>query len=288
MMSTDVELQNLVKVRVSTADGNEVQVTVPVVREKEISVGDIHMKACDCLGLNRTSSKWFSLFCGGEESIKRLSTGTFIHHSSQDIYLKKWCFNKEIEEQLIKDDQAACHLVYTEAKTAIKKGLLVMSDEQMEKLEEYDNPAFRLEEKYVQLVHSLKDYFSIMIKNCKISDKKINDGPLQVFHSGSVRISVAGIFLNADNFSTIIEWKHLKMWLIHRGLSQLTFLFVSPGDREGTVVIETCQCEYALAAILEIVKELQMSSPCKSFYYSSMISTNEEGTTSYENVLFSE
>ena len=45
---------------------------------------------------------------------------------------------------------------------------------------EYDNPAFRLEEKYVQLVHSLKDYFSIMIKNCKISDKKINDGPLQV------------------------------------------------------------------------------------------------------------
>nr|XP_022320605.1 uncharacterized protein LOC111122878 isoform X2 [Crassostrea virginica] len=226
MMSTDVELQNLVKVRVSTADGNEVQVTVPVVREKEISVGDIHMKACDCLGLNRTSSKWFSLFCGGEESIKRLSTGTFIHHSSQDIYLKKWCFNKEIEEQLIKDDQAACHLVYTEAKTAIKKGLLVMSDEQMEKLE--------------------------------------------------------------DNFSTIIEWKHLKMWLIHRGLSQLTFLFVSPGDREGTVVIETCQCEYALAAILEIVKELQMSSPCKSFYYSSMISTNEEGTTSYENVLFSE
>lgn len=61
-----------------------------------------------------------------------------------------------------------------------------------------------------------------------------------------------------DNFSTIIEWKHLKMWLIHRGLSQLTFLFVSPGDREGTVVIETCQCEYALAAIIEIVKELQV------------------------------
>ena len=29
------------------------QVTVPVVREKEISVGDIHMKACDCLG-NKT------------------------------------------------------------------------------------------------------------------------------------------------------------------------------------------------------------------------------------------
>ena len=48
------------------------------------------------------------------------------------------------------------------------------------------------------------------------------------------------------------------MWLIHRGLSQLTFLFVSPGDREGTVVIETCQCEYALAAIIEIVKELQV------------------------------
>ena len=47
---------------------------------------------------------------------------------------------------------------------------------------EYDNPAFRLEEKYVQLAHCLKDYFSILIKNCKIWDKKIlvNDGPLQV------------------------------------------------------------------------------------------------------------
>ena len=47
---------------------------------------------------------------------------------------------------------------------------------------EYDNPAFRLEEKYVQLAHSLKDYFSILIKKCKIWDKKIpvNDGPLLV------------------------------------------------------------------------------------------------------------
>lgn len=177
-MNRDVELQKLVKVTVVTIDGNENQVTVPVVGDEQISVTDIYAKACDRLGLQKTSSKWFSLFCGGE-TIRRLKPDTFTHSSAKEVSLRKWCFNGRIEANMIKDDPAACHLVYLEAKAAIEKGLLSVTNEQREKLEEYEDPAFKLEKDYILLAQTLEGYFSVLIQNCIITDQEPIESTLQ-------------------------------------------------------------------------------------------------------------
>lgn len=285
-MNRDVELQKLVKVTVVTIDGNENQVTVPVVGDEQISVTDIYAKACDCLGLQKTSSKWFSLFCGGE-TIRRLKPDTFTHSSAKEVSLRKWCFNGRIEANMIKDDPVACHLVYLEAKAAIEKGLLSVTNEQREKLEEYEDPAFKLEKDYILLAQSLEGYFSVLIQNCKITDQEPIESTLQSSYPGSVRVSMEGIILHTEKCSRTLKWTRLKKWTVHNKLSRVAFLHVSPSGEEQTVVVETHQCEYLLSAIIQIVKELQVMNPSESFFYSSMISTNEEGSTSYENVLYS-
>lgn len=285
-MNRDVELQNLVKVKVVTIDGNENQVTVPVVGDEQISVTDIHAKACDCLGLQKTSSKWFSLFLGGE-TIRRLQPDTFTHSSAKEVSLRKWCFNGRMEANMIKDDPVACHLVYLEAKAAIEKGLLSVTNEQREKLEEYEDPAFKLEKDYILLAQNLEGYFSVLIQNCIITDQEPNKSTLQSSYPGSVRVSMAGIILHTEKCSRTLKWTRLKKWTVQKKLSRVTFLHVSSSGQELTVVVETSQCEYLLSAIIQIVKELQVVNPTESFFYSSMISTNEEGSTSYENVLYS-
>lgn len=287
-MNRDVELQNLVKVTVVTIDGNENQITVPVVGDKEISVTDIHAKACDCLGLQETSSKWFSLFCG-KETTRRLQPDTFTHSSTKEVYLRKWCFNGRIEAKMIKDDSVACHLVYLEAKAAIENGLLFITNEQREKLEEYEDPAFKLEKDYVLLVQSLEGYFSVLIENCTITDKEPSNCTQQSCHSGSVRISMAGITLHTEKCIRTMKWTRLKKWTIQKRSARITFVCVCPSVAQQTVVVETRQCEYLLSAIIQIVKELQVVNPTGPFFYSSMISNNEEeGSTAYENVLFDE
>ncbi|XP_062594682.1 uncharacterized protein LOC134256092 [Saccostrea cucullata] len=286
-MNKDVELQHLIKVKVSTVDGNEVQVTVPVVGDNEVSVTDIHTKVCKSLGLQKTSSLWFSLFFGKNILlIKRLKPESRTPSTTTELCLRKWCFNKEIETQLIKDDPAACHLVYLEAKSAISSGLLKVSQEQQEKLEEYEDPGFTLKEKFVLLAHSLEDYFSVLIKDCKITDNERNGNTPQVFNNGAIRVSVDGIRIYKDKYLAVLEWKRLKKWLIHKKLSRIILLYLNPHEELETIVTETCQCEYLLAAINQIVRELQVSSPNDSFFYSSMISTNEDGSVAYENALF--
>ncbi|XP_061188311.1 uncharacterized protein LOC133196434 [Saccostrea echinata] len=285
-MSKDVELQHLIKVKVITVDGKEVQVTVPVVGENEMSVTDIHTKVCLSLGLQKTSLIWFSLFCGKNAPIKRLKPESRISSTTTELCLRKWCFNKEIETQLIKDDPVACHLVYLEAKSAISSGEMTVSQEQLEKLEEYEDPGFTLKEKYVLLAHTLEDYFSVLIRDCKITDNEKNGNSPQVFNKGAIRVSLDGIRIHKDKCQAVLEWKRLKKWLIHNKLSRIILLYLNPNEELETTVIETCQCEYLLAAINQIVRELQVSSPNDSFFYSSMISTNEDGSISYENALF--
>ncbi|XP_048775909.2 uncharacterized protein LOC125680394 [Ostrea edulis] len=285
-MSRDVELQNLLKVQVFTVDGKGIHVTVPIVGENELSVTDIHTKVCHSLGLQKTSSIWFSLFCGKDIILKRLKPETFTPNTTKEITLRKWCHSKEIEAQLIKDDPVACHLVYLEAKAAISSGLLNVRHGQQEKLEEYDDPAFKLEEKYVQLAQTFENYFSIAIKDCRITCNEFSGITPQIFHKGIVRVSYDGIQLHEGEKLVILEWKRLKMWLIHNDLSRITLLYINPSGAEDTIVIETCQFEYLLSAINLMVKELQVSSPSDSFFYSSMISTNDDGSRSYENALF--
>lgn len=109
----------------------------------------------------------------------------------------------------------------------------------------------------------------------------------QCVNIGFVGLTVFRIIYILEKCSRTFKWTRLKKWTVHNKLSRVAFLHVSPSGEEQTVVVETHQCEYLLSAIIQIVKELQVVNPSESFFYSSMISTNEEGSTSYENVLYS-
>jgi hypothetical protein len=66
-------------------------------------------------------------------------------------------------------------------------------------------------------------------------------------------------FNTSDNKLILLEWNRLKKWLIHLKQSRITLLYINPSGAEDTIVIETCQFEYLLSAINQMVKELQAS-----------------------------
>ncbi|XP_033732864.1 uncharacterized protein LOC117322200 [Pecten maximus] len=288
-----MELQQLVAVTVNTFDKNIPIVKVSIALQDDSSVlgEDVKRKVCEELGLKPSSHELFSLFtCNSKAEILQRVRDTYqIACPVKGLVLKKWCFIQKQENQVIRDDGAACHLVFSQAENDIITGRLVPNKEQEQKLEEYLDPGFTLETQYICECQSIKNYFSIRVDDCSMSLSFEDEfTPLSLSKQlVSIVISSEGVTVDTGQHAVTIPLFCVRSWSINTVSSLIQYTYKSGTVPDITLSLGSNQFQYLHDATMEAIKDFRIKYADASSFFSSMTSTSPDGAVIVrENAVF--
>ncbi|XP_021349669.1 uncharacterized protein LOC110447982 [Mizuhopecten yessoensis] len=266
LLGLDMELQQLVAATVNTFDKNvgDIKVSIALQDDNTVLGEDVKKKVCQIIGLKQSSHDLFSLFtCNSNgEILQRVRDTDHIFCPVKGLVLRKWCFTQKQESEVIKNDGMACHLVFSEAENDIKSERLVPNKEQEQKLEEYLEPGFTLEEQYVYVCQSMKDYFSIRVDNCTMSLKSEEEfTPLSLSEQlVSVMLSSEGVVVATGQHAVIIPLFCVRSWSINTVSSLIQYKYKSSADQDVTLSLGSNQFRYLHAGTMEAIKDFRLVS----------------------------
>ncbi|XP_013411502.1 uncharacterized protein LOC106174472 isoform X2 [Lingula anatina] len=234
-----MELSRLTKVEVATLDKNASPVQITVKSESEtIQVEEIHTKVCKELGLEEKSKQYFFIFEGKSRPKKRY---------------------KNIES--IKGQIT---------------GNLIASAEDIQKLEEYSDPGFPVENQYVSLCQSLPHYNAVQFRGCCLDEvftfnSVVMENGMQV----CVWITKLGLELhptvNNKSSAFLVPWQSIKSWKKVHGRETVIGYEIGYADT-CWLYLNTDQALLMLDATMSVIKVLQMEDQDQPFFTASMIS----------------
>ncbi|XP_013411501.1 uncharacterized protein LOC106174472 isoform X1 [Lingula anatina] len=273
-----MELSRLTKVEVATLDKNASPVQITVKSESEtIQVEEIHTKVCKELGLEEKSKQYFFIFEGKSRPKKRYKNIESIKGQiTEPISVQKWCFDMKIEQSVLMKDPAALHLLYVQAMHEIETGNLIASAEDIQKLEEYSDPGFPVENQYVSLCQSLPHYNAVQFRGCCLDEvftfnSVVMENGMQV----CVWITKLGLELhptvNNKSSAFLVPWQSIKSWKKVHGRETVIGYEIGYADT-CWLYLNTDQALLMLDATMSVIKVLQMEDQDQPFFTASMIS----------------
>ncbi|GAB1602480.1 uncharacterized protein LOC115232480 isoform X1 [Argonauta hians] len=286
-----MELDSLTSLSVSYFAKGKSTVSV-VLREvdNQVLVGDLHKKVLNKIGVHWKFHPYFTIVVGKRKPLRKLKLTDYIPSSSKDLFLYKWCFDLDIESQMLEDD-VTCDLIYYQALHLLNIGHLTPSIEEQIALDELSSLNCSSKPAFVRLCQRLTGYNTVIVDNCYLSNKS----SIFTNHIGcpcKVIFSQNGLSVATDKDSVLAPWNSIKQWTMDPSGSVLTYTVLhkdNPIDNvyreERTICIECKQHNELLSSTHDIVKSIQKNCHHLAFF-GSMINQEEDGTKVWSNPLF--
>ncbi|XP_014786013.1 uncharacterized protein LOC106880541 isoform X1 [Octopus bimaculoides] len=285
-----MELDSLTSVSVGYFAAKDASVKV-VLREidNQVLVEDLHKKVLDKIGVNKKYHCYFAVMMGKRKPTQKLKLTDYVPSSCQDLFLYKWCFDLDIENQLLEDD-VTCDLIYYQALHDLQIGHLTASIEEQIALDELSSLNCS-KSAFVRLCQRLAGYNIVVIDNCFLSKQS------SVFtnHLGNpckVTLSQKGLCIITDEDSVSVSWSSVKQWSIDHSGAIFTYTVLHKDDQannmfreEKRICVESKQLDDLLSTTHDIVKSIQKNCSQLAFY-GSMINMKPDGTKVWTNPLF--
>lgn len=288
-----MELQQLVAVTVNTLDKHfsDVKVSIALQENNTVLGEDVKRKICEELGLKPSSHELFSLFFWNSkaEILHRVRDTDRILCPVKGLSLRKWCFTEHQENQIIKEDGAACHLVFSQAENDIKIGRLFPTKEQELRLEELLDPGFTIEEQYIHECQKMKNYFSVRVDNCSMSLRSEDEFTQLSLSEQLVNVVVLseGVVVDTGQHAVTIPFFCIRSWSLNTVLSLIQYSYKSGTNPDVKLSLGSNQFRYLHDATMEAIKDYRIRKNDSSSFFSSMTSTSPDGTvTIQENAVF--
>ncbi|XP_052832761.1 uncharacterized protein LOC106880541 isoform X2 [Octopus bimaculoides] len=226
---------------------------------------------------------------GKRKPTQKLKLTDYVPSSCQDLFLYKWCFDLDIENQLLEDD-VTCDLIYYQALHDLQIGHLTASIEEQIALDELSSLNCS-KSAFVRLCQRLAGYNIVVIDNCFLSKQS------SVFtnHLGNpckVTLSQKGLCIITDEDSVSVSWSSVKQWSIDHSGAIFTYTVLHKDDQannmfreEKRICVESKQLDDLLSTTHDIVKSIQKNCSQLAFY-GSMINMKPDGTKVWTNPLF--
>lgn len=173
----DFEMQKLTTLEILTFDGQQSCVKVCIPAENGFFKSSCILNAvATALGLKKQSIESFTL-CEGLVYPKRRFVGDDdIPETVKELSFQKWVFSAKQEMGVMKSDDEAAHLIYSQARSLVETSPLEISTEDEEKLQEYSHPDFVLENQYTEICQRLPGYYQYNFYECVLTQDLTSDG----------------------------------------------------------------------------------------------------------------
>lgn len=174
---------------------------------------------CKKLGLQSTNVNLFGLFLGPLEQPTRLLVETDVVQPGTKLSLRRWNFDVERETKLVRKDDVAIHLLYSEAVYYLEKGKIQPTESQSQELESFSDPAFPTERQYLELISTIPGYTAYVSEGCKVlEDILMNDVDIQRGTVVQCVMDMHCLALKGDirKSESLIEWPwtSVRRWKI--------------------------------------------------------------------------
>lgn len=239
-----------------------------------------------CESLKKQSIESFTL-CEGLVYPKRRFVGDDdIPETVKELSFQKWVFNGKQEMGVMKSDDAAAHLIYTQARSLVETSPLEISTEDEEKLQEYSHPDFVLENQYTEICQRLPGYYQYNFYECVLTQDLTSDGlrfPKDV--QVQLKVSISGLNISYNAKALQFDWTSVQSWQLVPDKEVIKYT-LSADDKIHLISCQTDRVLYLLAITKEMINQLQASDPSSPRFYSHMITKQEDGSTVWQNALF--
>ena len=166
------------------------------------------------LGLKPSSIPPFGLFTGPLGSPQRvLVDGDAVPAGAANLCFQRWNFDIEKEMKLVRHDDTAIHLLYSEAKFYVDCGRIQPTQGQKEELESLSDPFFPTERQYLELVQTIPGYSAFTAEGCTLlGDLMSNE--VEIPHGTAITCTADthGLFVSTDRTTTEWPWHVVRRW----------------------------------------------------------------------------
>lgn len=165
------------------------------------------------LELKSSSLQLFGLFLGPLGSPRRVLEDDETIPVGASLTLQRWSFDVEQESRLVRHDDAAIRLLYTEARFYLDQGKIEPNDTQRHDLESLSDPMFPTERQFLELVQTIPGYTSYMAPGCILQgDIVSNDAQIPSGTVVSCSADLHGLSLQAGKTRVNWQWTLVRRW----------------------------------------------------------------------------
>ena len=144
--------------------------TVQLMVSTTANVKEIFATLMKQLKVKNTSEQHFSLYCGTLGQPKLKLTGSETDQVDGSLCLQRCGMEPNKELKVIKSDDIAVHLLYSEANYYFNQPIskLRPTPDQRQLLQEYSDPQFPTERQFLETIINVKGYSATQANNCKL------------------------------------------------------------------------------------------------------------------------
>ena len=228
-------------------------------------------QAVDAIGrrleLKPASLQVFGIFLGPLGSPRRALEDSETIPLGASLSFQRWSFDMEKESGLVRHDDVAISLLYSEARFYLDQGKIEPNEAQRQELESLSDPTFPTERQFLEVVRTIPGYSSYCAAGCALQ-RDVVSNDVQV-PSGTVVSCITdfhGLCLQAGKTKADWQWELVRRW---KAPTSTTVKF-EVCNQKGTasvmewVILETPQAYFLLSTASSICDTLKQKHNAKS------------------------
>ena len=165
------------------------------------------------LELKPSSLQLFGLFLGPLGSPRRVLEDDETIPVGASLTFQRWSFDVEQESRLVRHDDVAIRLLYSEARFYLDQEKIEPNETQRHELESLSDPMFPTERQFLELVQTIPGYTSYMVPGCILqADIISNDAQIPSGTVVSCSADLHGLSLQAGKTKVNWQWTLVRRW----------------------------------------------------------------------------
>ena len=192
------------------------------------------------LSLKEESLQLFGVFLGGLDHRTQVIDDNMQVPLGKPMSFARFNGDKKLETKLIQRDDVALHLLFSEAKHAMKIGVIEPTDEQSARLEDYLDPMFPVERQYLELIQDCLGYGTFVFNNCLLNNS-----------TTKVVVKVTPKSLIISNEIGEISYHHIKSWRLEEKQQKISF-DISPTVACSTTLLVESQQAFLISQVVSM------------------------------------
>ena len=219
------------------------------------------------LELRPASLQVFGIFLGPLGSPRRALEDSETIPVGASLSFQRWNFDVEKESRLVRHDDVAIGLLYSEARFYLDQGKIEPSEAQRQELETLSDPMFPTERQFLEVVRTIPGYSSYFAAGC-VLQRDVVSNDVQV-PSGTVVSCITdfhGLSLQAGKTKAEWQWELVRRWKTPTSTS----VKFEVCNQKGTapvmewVILETPQAYFLLSSASSACDILKQQHDAKS------------------------
>ncbi len=129
--------------------------------------------------------------------------------------MQKWCVDVQQEAKLVRHDDTAIHLLFSEAMSLLDQGLLRPSAAEQQELDSFSDPSFPTERQFLELARTVQGYTAFTAANCEIVWTAVsNDVTIASGSTLTCTADLSGLTVQVVGEQSRLEWpwNQIKRW----------------------------------------------------------------------------